>query len=701
VALGDLDCDGRLEVVAVESGAPSGQVWAFTATAAVMRGWPVNLHHAAEASPVVADLDGDGCAEVVVASARLLHVLRGDGTPHPRWPQVQWIRGLGADPAAVDLDGDGQSEVLALEVGQVVAYDLDGRMVRGWPAQTDVLAIGRRLSAGDLDADGRPEVVAGLNNGQIWAWSAAGAPLPGYPARAPEAIQSGAVIGDVDGDGAADAVVVDVASVVHALGARAAPARGFPRRFAESVPRPPLLVDLDRDRQLDVVLAGAGFHAYGLRRPLDPFAVEWPSERRDPYNSGALPPVFSLHVAAIDARTVELRWAPPRGIGRPRRYLIQRDGRQIAETATTSFRDPLTDPRRVVRYRVAMVDETEMIRGRSRLVEVSLQEVVCAGLADGAPCDDGDPCSTGDRCVGGGCAGVGSLPDSSPCDDGNRCTSNDLCLAGVCRGDELDCAQSEGSCQLSRCDPLTGACSDLPRTDGASCEDGEPCTELDFCSRGRCVPRWVREEEAACDDGEPCTREGRCRAGRCEGQFPRPDGASCDEGNRCTTVGVCQQARCIGVEPEPEGAGCDDGDPCTQRDVCRAGVCSGEDPVACPASSGCSGEGRCDRETGSCIPRSLPDMAPCDDGDGCTPWDYCVAGYCVGYAALSCPGDPLGTTSCDPESGRCPPPAPEVAPPGGCGCRSSGASGAGWLLLGGWWWLSRAFGRRRGGGGSR
>ncbi len=116
-------------------------------------------------------------------------------------------RFLGADGAAppkvADLDGDGREElILATSEGEVHALRLDGSELPGWPVRTDPIEVHAASAAfasgavpipdtpilgspaiGDLDRDGRPEVVAADLKGQVYVWRATGERVPGFPVR--------------------------------------------------------------------------------------------------------------------------------------------------------------------------------------------------------------------------------------------------------------------------------------------------------------------------------------------------------------------------------------------------------------------------------------------------------------------------------------------------------------------------------------
>jgi hypothetical protein len=120
------------------------------------------------ASPVVADLDGDGENELIAAYYSVF-VFDSRGILLDRAP------GNGsriyAPHVVVDLEGDGIAEVICGQGHEVYAYEWkNGRLAvkSGWPADTTTAGQApevRGLAAADLDGDGRIEVVATTTQG--------------------------------------------------------------------------------------------------------------------------------------------------------------------------------------------------------------------------------------------------------------------------------------------------------------------------------------------------------------------------------------------------------------------------------------------------------------------------------------------------------------------------------------------------------
>ncbi|HJN77132.1 MAG TPA: FG-GAP-like repeat-containing protein [Myxococcota bacterium] len=182
VALGDLDADGRPEILVMSTDvrvlalhSDGSLVWASES---------LSGHTTGYGYPVVADLDGDGLAEVVAGRAILDHTGATVGIG------AYGYGGSYAIPVVADLDLDGQQEVL---VGNA-AYNRDGSakwangMADGWSA------------VADFDADGFGEVVT-VQNGAVWLADTDGTVIWNDPAGVPGGGGGPPTIADFDGDG--------------------------------------------------------------------------------------------------------------------------------------------------------------------------------------------------------------------------------------------------------------------------------------------------------------------------------------------------------------------------------------------------------------------------------------------------------------------------------------------------------------------
>ena len=139
--------------------------------------------------------------------------------------------------------------------------------------------------------------------------------------------------------------------------------------------------------------------------------------------------------------------------------------------------------------------------GNECLTGFEADGVCCTSACAAGPCD---ACSL----AAGGIKDGDCTPlTGAVCDDGDACTLVDECNAGVCQGSNpVVCSPMDECHDAGVCDPLTGACSPVPKPNGSACDDGNPCT-TDACQTGTCTG-------VSKLDGTPCDG-GVCIAGGC------------------------------------------------------------------------------------------------------------------------------------------------------------------------------------------
>ena len=289
-AVGDLDNDGRKEIVFGTSGR---KVYALRADGTVMPGWPVTVSAEVNSSPALADIDGDGFLDVVVACGSNfdtsgsggLFVFRRDGS-------LMWSfspadengdgrpDGIYGTPAIGDIDGDGQNEIVFGSWDfRVYALRKDGTLMPGFPPNPSGLGHGLRdtiwssPALADLNQDGKLEIIIGADThaegppvntpdgGAIHVFRWNGTEQPGFPQYVNQTIMSSPAIGDIEGNGFLDIVVGGGRFYQGAVGRQVYAWRrdgtfvpGWPVTTNGQVSGSPALADLTGDGKLDVII---------------------------------------------------------------------------------------------------------------------------------------------------------------------------------------------------------------------------------------------------------------------------------------------------------------------------------------------------------------------------------------------------------------------------------------------------------------
>ncbi len=153
----------------------------------------------------IADLDGDGKAEVVVSDARRarLVVLRTDG----KQVTVDAVptQGQIAGYALADVHGDGKADLLLVDGRGRLTVQHPGDDATGAPLDLGLGGRGMGLMTGDLDGDGKQDLVALVRGKMRWVTDIAGQPRLSAIEPLEDNLHSFQVM-DVDGDGKVDFV---------------------------------------------------------------------------------------------------------------------------------------------------------------------------------------------------------------------------------------------------------------------------------------------------------------------------------------------------------------------------------------------------------------------------------------------------------------------------------------------------------------
>src|SRR6266540_2691527 len=197
-AVGDIDGDGRPEIVVgggvYYSGNVGRQVYAWHCDGSPVTGWPVTVEAQVFDSPALANLEGDGRLEVVISDENAnVYAFRSDGSQiFKTKPKSFFGTSPNADnPIVADIDGDGLPEILVAVNTEIAVLSRPGAQLTDDGSHDgrksyymDTSTSGAVVT--DLDNDGRTDVIAASGvpfpnptNGKVYVW------VPGRAGPAP------------------------------------------------------------------------------------------------------------------------------------------------------------------------------------------------------------------------------------------------------------------------------------------------------------------------------------------------------------------------------------------------------------------------------------------------------------------------------------------------------------------------------------
>lgn len=257
-------------------------------------GFPKFMNASGESSPSLADMDGDGIFEIVLATADgYVHVLNSDGEELNGWPQsVEYMMEFDPNNPANHLSSP------AISAGEI---------------KNDYRAsIVSSVAVGDLDGDGSPEVVAASLEGKLFVWHADGTLVSGFPVLS-KGVQwqddppiygkkklitgpdpgffSTPALADIDGDGKLEIVSPAMDQYLYVFRYDGTEQTGFPVLLrdmtqkdpvAERIISSPAVGDIDGDGQIEIIVGtsevyGSTGRVYAVK-PDGTFVPNWPIE---------------------------------------------------------------------------------------------------------------------------------------------------------------------------------------------------------------------------------------------------------------------------------------------------------------------------------------------------------------------------------------------------------------------------------------
>ena len=239
---------------------------------ALHAGWPLKLGGTAWAAmsdvTTLADVNGDGKQEIVLAQGGVVRIYRHDATALPGWPQNAYVgtpaAGTPYSPAVGDITGDGLPEVVAAnDRGQIFVWNRSGVLQAGWP-RTVGTGTRHRITLADIDRNGVKDIVSADNNGKVHVLTASGAVAPGFPVTSGPAgtDQAPPIVADLDRNGTPEIIVLDYGFTQTSVFSNTGSMRpGWPKA-ATGFNTAVAVGDLEGDGLLEVVTAGAFLTAY-------------------------------------------------------------------------------------------------------------------------------------------------------------------------------------------------------------------------------------------------------------------------------------------------------------------------------------------------------------------------------------------------------------------------------------------------------
>jgi hypothetical protein len=222
--LGDINSDGKLEIIVNKRTYPTGSVYVYKYDGSILPGWPKQMANVPASSAAVGDINGDNIPEIVMESYNALYAWTATGDSIPGFPYYMPNGDVNSysSPVLADVDNDNFREIVfGTHVsgggGFVYVIKNNGTVLTGWPKATSNWVYGPP-SVGYIDNDNvldiavGDQVLSGVPSDFVYAWNKDGIPLSGFPIGPVNAVNAQIVLADIDGDNNTELIFDDNSS---------------------------------------------------------------------------------------------------------------------------------------------------------------------------------------------------------------------------------------------------------------------------------------------------------------------------------------------------------------------------------------------------------------------------------------------------------------------------------------------------------
>ena len=297
--------DGSMEMVLISSGSEK-IISIYDANGALQRNISLSGSPLLYGAIAVADLDGDGDKEIVLAYNTGIYVWHHDGSnfianKQPIYSITETGHQFHSSVIVCDIDNDGQKEILTTATkrsgspyeGRIYAVKTNGTLVSGWGGVNQTIpyentSLSLDISVGDLDNDGKLEVVA-LGRGVVKIWKNTGVLkdsilISDLTVKDSEAIIP--VLADVDGGDDVEIIFGSmVKNNIYAYKHDGNRVLGFPLRQEIETYWNFCIADVDNDGKNELISFNSNkIHMWETNGSSS--KIEWGHERHDQFNTG-------------------------------------------------------------------------------------------------------------------------------------------------------------------------------------------------------------------------------------------------------------------------------------------------------------------------------------------------------------------------------------------------------------------------------